>query len=59
MKYKLTAESTANRSVYKKAHKNELANKGEIKCSYCKYHKNENSKGIKKFISKPKKKDYR
>ena len=34
---------TTNRYVYNKTRKRVLEKKGEIRCSYCSYHQNENS----------------
>ena len=37
-------KQTANRSTYNKARKKYLEGTGQIRCSWCGYHKNENSK---------------
>ena len=37
--------TTINRNVYNRLRKEYLEHSGEIRCSYCKYHKNENKKG--------------
>jgi hypothetical protein len=41
-KYKYEAEFTSNRTVYNRAIKRSRENDGDISCSYCPYHKNEN-----------------
>ena len=43
MKSKKIAESTTNRGEFNRAYKVCLEQKGKIRCSYCKYHDNENS----------------
>lgn len=45
-------DSTSNSSVYNKARKIYLEQKGEISCSYCPYHRVENYRG--KFYGGPK-----
>lgn len=47
-------EQTDNSSVYEKAIKEYRAHTGEIKCSYCKYHRKENDtrRGKKKKLFK-------
>lgn len=37
-------DTTFNRSVYNKTRKEYLEKKGKIRCSWCKYHKGENSR---------------
>ena len=59
MTFKYEMDTTANKRVYRVSRKNALAEAGEIHCSYCKYHKNENKTAYKKFKSKPKSKDHR
>ena len=43
MKAKKISKLTTNRGEFNRAYKYALANKGLIRCSYCKYHKNENN----------------
>lgn len=44
MKAKIISETTTNRYEFNRAYKHTLERKGKIKCSYCKYHDNENSR---------------
>ena len=59
MRTRVDMDNTNIRSVYNKARKAFLAENGKIRCSYCKYHKNENSTRYGQFKSKPKEKDHR
>jgi hypothetical protein len=43
MRFKAEMDTTTNRMVYRRARKHELENRGLIHCSYCRYHKGENS----------------
>lgn len=53
-KVKIEMETTTNSSVFRKAEKQYRANIGEIHCSYCPYHKNENITKRYKRVKKPK-----
>ena len=43
MGYKTIMDTTTNRSVYNRSRKRYLDNVGEIRCSFCPYHRVENS----------------
>jgi len=45
MKAKKISETTTNCGEFNRAYKHYLERKGEIHCSYCKYHQNENCTG--------------
>jgi hypothetical protein len=59
MRFKAEAESTTNKSVYRKARKAELERRGEINCSRCPFHDGENHGPYKKHSTKPKGRDHR
>lgn len=42
MKVKTIKDSTTNRGEFNRAYKAHLERKNKIRCSYCKYHRNEN-----------------
>ena len=44
MKVKKIVNNTTNRSEFNRAYKTYLERTGKIRCSYCGYHSNENSK---------------
>jgi hypothetical protein len=45
MKAKIISETTTNRYEFNRAYKHTLERSGKIRCSYCKYHDNENYEG--------------
>jgi hypothetical protein len=59
MRFKAEMDTTTNRMVYRRARKHELENRGLIHCSYCRYHKGENSGPYKKHVAKPKGRGHR
>ena len=42
---KKIVDKTTNRGEFNRAYKRHLESKGKIRCTYCRYHRNENGKG--------------